>query len=193
MAAVRTIAVALILVTAAACGPSERPKFNIKRASDYEPIRQPEPPRTTSATPDSAATAGSEITLVELGAFKGSCEFSFSGINDQDLVALANATGLRSYRLAGIAIPPQARPEAHAQLRSWVVGEPISIEIEASSPGHDQAVYLYRCSAKAMLNTDLVRDGLAVVVDGPSAHREALNQASMEALTAGRGVWGRKK
>ena len=44
-----------------------------------------------------------------------------------------------------------------------------------------------------MLNADLVRAGLAVVVDGPSLHREALNQASMEALTAGRGVWGRKK
>ena len=195
MSAIRTIAAAMILATVAGCGPSERPKFKIKRAADYEPIVQPAPPPTAttdSAVTDSAVPAGTEITLVEVGGFKGSCDLTFSGINDQDVLALADASGLRGYRLAGISIPPQIRAEAHARLRSWLDGEKIGVEIESSSPGIDRAVYVYRCSAKSMINADLVRAGFAVVVDGPSLHRDALNQASMEALTAGRGVWGRK-
>lgn len=197
MSAIRAIAVAMILVTAAACGPSERPKLKIKRAADYEPIRPPEqqPRAATSdaAATDSAAPTGTETTLVEIGAFKGSCDLSFSGINDQDVLALADASGLRSYRLAGVAIPPQVRAEAHAQLREWLEREAIGIEFEGSTAGMDRAVYVYRCSAKSMVNAELVRAGLAVVVDGPSLHGDALNAASMEALTAGRGVWGRKK
>ncbi|MCM2314356.1 MAG: thermonuclease family protein [Thermoanaerobaculia bacterium] len=196
MSAIRTIAAVMILATLAACGPSERPKFKIKRASDFEPIMQPAPPPATttdSAVTESAVSAGTDLTLVEVGGFSGSCDLTFSGINDQDVLALADASGLRGYRLAGIAIPPQTRAEAHAQLRSWLDKEEIGIEIEGSSPGIDRAVYVYRCSAKSMVNAELVRAGLAVVVDGPSLHRDALNRASMEALTAGRGVWGRKK
>lgn len=195
MSGIRTIAAAMILATFAACGPSERPKFKIKRAADYEPIIQPETSGTATTdgtVSDPAPPSGTEMTLVEVGAFKGSCDLTFSGINDQNVLALADASGLRDYRLAGIAIPPQVRAEAHAQLRSWLDGEEIGVEIEGTSPGIDRAVYVYRCSAKSMLNADLVRAGLAVVVDGPSLHRDALNQASMEALTAGRGVWGRK-
>ncbi|MBI2213821.1 MAG: thermonuclease family protein [Acidobacteria bacterium] len=181
----RWIALTLALVLVADCGPSKRPKFNIKRAADYEPVVP-----TATTAPTTSATPASDVTIVEIGAFKGSCEHSFSGINATDVVALANPSGLRSYRLAGIAIPPEIRANAHAQIRSWLEGEAVGLEIEGASPGIDPAAYLYRCSTKTMLNAELVRAGLAVVSDSPSAHRDALNKASMEALSARRGVWG---
>lgn len=191
----RWIAWGLALALVAGCGPSKRPKFNIKRASDYEPVvTTAAPPATPAVNPEAVSTAPAEgeVTVVEVGSFKGSCDQSFSGINENDIVALADSSGLRSYRLAGIAIPPGIRADAHAQIRSALEGEAIGVEIEAASPGVDPAAYLYRCSAKSMLNAELVSAGLAVVSDAPSAHREALNKASMEALGARRGVWGRQ-
>lgn len=188
---VRVLASLLALALLAGCGPSERPKFNIKKARDYDPVAQgnPEPPAPAATTatppPDTA------VEVVEIGAFKGNCDQSFSGINDADVVALANPSGLRSYRLAGIAIPDEIRVEAHSELRSWLTGEPVGIEIEMGAPGPDAAAYLYRCSSKTMVNAELVRAGLAVVVDTPSVHRDALNKASMEALSVRRGVWGK--
>jgi endonuclease YncB( thermonuclease family) len=187
----RWLALLLALLLVAGCGPSERPKFNIKRAKDYEPIIPPDPPRAT-ATAAPAATA-TEATLVEIEAFKGPCDQSFSGINGQDVVALASASGLRSYRLAGIAIPDEIRAEAHSQLRSWLEGDAIGIEIEPASPGAEPAAYVYRCSSKSMLNTDLVSAGLAVVDDSNSAHHDALAKASVQALSARRGVWGKQR
>jgi endonuclease YncB( thermonuclease family) len=186
----RWLALILALLLVAGCGPSERPKFNIKRAKDYEPIVPPAQPRATAAA-DSAATA-TEATVVEIEAFQGSCDYSFSGINDEDVIALANASGLRSYRLAGIAIPREIRAEAHSQLRSWLEGDAIGIEVEGANPGPEPAAYIYRCSTKMMLNADLVRAGLAVVSDSPSNHRDTLNRASMEALSAHRGIWGKR-
>ncbi|MFA6955047.1 MAG: thermonuclease family protein [Thermoanaerobaculia bacterium] len=187
----RWLALILALLLVAGCGPSERPKFNIKRAKDYEPIVPPESPRAT-ATADTTATAAPAI-VVEIDAFKGTCDHSFSGINGQDVVSLANASGLRSYRLAGIAIPDEIRAEAHGQLRSWLEGDAIGVEIDGASPGAEPAAYVYRCSSKSMLNADLVSAGLAVVSDAPATHRDALNKASMQALTARRGVWGKPR
>lgn len=195
MRSIRTIPIATILLCAVACGPSERPKFHIKKASDYEPIVTPAPPPTASSTqPATASVAppGSEMTIVEVGGFKGACDHSFSSINDEDLVALANPTGLRSYRLAGIAITPGIRAEAHAQLRSWLLGEAIGVELDSAGGGSQPAAYLYRCSSATMVNAELVRSGLAVVSDAPSMHRDALGKASMEALSARRGVWATK-
>lgn len=187
----RWLALLLAILIVAGCGPAERPKFNIKRAKDYEPIIPPESSRAP-ATTDSAATA-TPVTVEEIEGFKGPCDHSFSGINDQDVVALADATGLRSYRLAGIAIPGEIRAETHGQLRSWLEGDTLGIEVEGASPGVEPAAYVYRCSTKTMLNADLVSAGLAVVSESPSIHREALNRASMEALSARRGVWGAQR
>jgi len=187
----RSIAIAIVLVLVAGCGPSERPKFNIKRASDYEPLRTTEPRTDTTATTAPPEPAGTEMTVVEIGAFKGECDRTFSGINGEDLVSLANAGGMRSYRLAGIAIPAGIRGETHERLRGWLEGEALGIEVESGSGGGQPAVYIVRCSTKTWINEELVREGLAMVADTSSAHRDALNQASMEALTARRGVWGR--
>ena len=188
----RVLASMLTLALLIGCGPSDRPKFNIKKAKDYDPVVEgnpelPAPASTTAAAPP----PDTAIEVVEVGAFRGNCDQSFSGINDADVVALANASGLRSHRLAGIAIPDEIRVEAHSVLRSWLTGELVGIEIETGAPGPDTAAYLYRCSSKTMVNAELVRAGLAVVVDTPSVHRDALNKASMEALSARRGVWGK--
>ena len=185
---IAVIGIALLSVVAG-CGSPERPKFNIKREPHIEPLPVPEAKEIYEEPAPATAT---DAVIVEIGAFKGSCEHTFSGINQQDLLALANSTGLRSYRLAGIAIPPEVQAGAHDQLRTWMDGEAIGVEIEGSAASLDPAAYLYRCSTKSMVNVELVRAGFAVVVDAPSAHRDALNQASMEALAARRGVWGRK-
>lgn len=188
----RMLSSLLVLALLAGCGPSERPKFNIKRAEDYEPVvpTGTAPPQATSTTA-TAPPSDTAFEVVEAGAFTGSCDHSFSGVNDTDILTLADASGLRSYRLAGVAIPDAARANAHAELRSWLTGEAVGIEVEAGSPGPEPAVYVYRCSSKTMVNAELVRSGLAVVVDSPSKHRDALSKASMEALAARRGVWGK--
>jgi endonuclease YncB( thermonuclease family) len=190
----RWIAIGVVLALVAGCGPSERPKFNIKRAADLEPIIPPDSTATASAsaTESAAPEASADAEIVEIGAFAGRCNYSFSGINAADVVALADPSGLRGYRLAGIAIPPAVREESHAQLESWLTDEPLGVEAEAGSTGAERSVYIYRCSAKTMLNAELVGAGLAVVIDAPSMHRDVLDKASMEALAARRGVWAAK-
>jgi len=162
----------------------------VKREPRFAPLKVPEA-KEIYKEPATSTAPGSVI--VEVGAFKGACDYSFSSINPSDVVALASPEGLRSYRLAGIAIPDSMREEAHSHLRGLVSGERLGIETEAGDPGGEPSVYVYRCSAKTMLNTELVSAGLAMVSDAPTVHREALNRASMEALSAKRGVWGKKR
>lgn len=190
----RWIALLFAFLMVAGCGPSERTKPETDRTKGNQARAVTGTDGSTaSATADAAATESSEVAVIEIGTFQGICDHTFSGINDQDVVALANASGLRSFRLAGIAIPAEIRAEAHAQLRSWLEGQPIGVEVEAFAQDGDPAAHIYRCSTKTLLNADLVSAGLAVVADVPSAHRDALSRASMEALSARRGVWGKPK
>jgi endonuclease YncB( thermonuclease family) len=186
---IRQVAIALALILLAGCGPSERPKLNIKREPHFEPLPVP-PAKGIYRDPATETAAGTEI--VEIGAFKGSCDFRFSGINDADLISLASPKGLRNYRLAGIGIPDGVRAEAHAQIRQWLADQEVGIVVEPGDPGAEAAIYVYGCGAKSLINLELVRSGLAVVSDAPSGQRDALSKASMEALGARRGVWGAK-
>jgi len=185
-----TVTTALALALLVACGPSERPKLDVKREPRFAPLKVPE---AKEIYKEPAATTATDAVVVEVGAFKGACDYSFSGINASDVVALASSTGLRSYRLAGIAIPDSMRDEAHSHLRGLLGGEKLGIEMETGDPGGEPSVYVYRCTAKTMLNADLVSAGLAMVSDAPTIHRDALNKASMQALSARRGVWGKPK
>jgi endonuclease YncB( thermonuclease family) len=188
--------VALLCLSAlVSCKEPTKPikKLNIKRASDYEPIAPP--PGTVGAEPEvepQAEPPGEAMEIVEVQGFRGDCDSTFVGINTDDLVTMRTASQVRTVRLAGISIPEDVKLMAQNQIRIWLDRKSVGVEIDESLVGLDPAVYLWTCPGGTMINEELVRDGLAVPARGPARRSDALKKASVEALTAGRGVWGKK-
>lgn len=195
-----SLAVLFVLAGAfvsSACSEPSKPikKLNIKRAADLEPISAPMATSTDGVTETAAAAAEgvatTEIEIVDVQGFRGECDSSFVGINDDDLVTVRSANEVRTHRLAGISIPEAVRLEAQNEVRRRLDRKSISVEVDEFVPAIDSAVYLYVCPDGTMINEELVRAGLAVPADSRYRRSDALEKASIEALTAGRGVWGR--
>jgi endonuclease YncB( thermonuclease family) len=182
----------------AACTEPTKPikKLNIKRAADYEPIVAPAT-TTDSATVGEATSdaieppASAPLEIVEVQGYRGECDSSFVGINEDGLVTVRTGAQVRTHRLAGISIPAGVRDEAHNQIRRWLDKKNMSVEVDDSVPSLDVAAYLHLCPDGLMINEELVRVGLAVPSESRFRRTDALKKASVEALTARRGVWGR--
>ena len=89
-----------------------------------------------------------------------------------------------------ISIPASVQLQAQNQVRLWLDDKTISVEPDDSVPALDAFAYLHVCPEGEMLNEELVRAGLAVPSETTYRRTDALKKASVEALTAGRGVWG---
>ena len=109
----------LIVISALliACSEPTKPikKLNIKRASDLEPIAAP---RTGPATPAEApasqeaeSVADEQMEIVEVQGFRGACDSTFVGINDEiaDLPPEASSRTTRSPRSMRLPISISAR------------------------------------------------------------------------------------
>lgn len=183
-----------LVVVAFGCGEPEVKKLNITRAEDLQPIAPaqttPDPLLETTTTEAPVAEDGTPMEILEVGGFRGQCDHTIVGVNEADVVAMRKGNAVASYRLAGISIPDDARFQAHNRIRYLLERKQAGIELEPNSPGLDRAAYLYVCPDGTMVNLELVREGLAVPSDAVSMHKGALDKASIEALTAGRGVWG---
>lgn len=184
-----------------ACSEPTKPikKLNIRKASDYEPIAAPvtstetSTEATSTAAPPNTSTAppAEAMEIVEVQGYKGSCDHVFVGINDDGLATLRSASQVRTFRLAGISIPEAVKLEAHNQIRIWLDKRNVSVEIDDSVPAVDPGAYLHLCPDGFQVNLELVREGLAVPAEQRYKRTDELKKASVEALTAGRGVWGR--
>lgn len=185
----------LSLCAFAACDQPTKPikKLDIKRAADMEPIS---PPPREATEPEAAgedvAQPGEEMEVVDVGGFRGTCDGAFAGINAEDLVTLRSGSQVGTYRLAGISIPAEVRSEAHNQIRIWLERKSVSLEVDESVPAIDPAVYVHVCPEGTIVNEELVRAGLAMPSEARFRRSDALKKVSVEALTAGRGVWGKK-
>lgn len=185
-----------------ACSEPSKPikKLNIRKASDFEPIAAPVE-TGTSGTSDGSSTEtpanttaeepGPPMEIIDVQGYKGSCDHFFVGINDDDLATLRSASQVRTFRLAGISIPESVKLEAHNQIRVWLDDRRISVEIDDSVPAIDSGAYLHLCPDGFQVNLELVREGLAVPTEQRYRRTDELKKASIEALTARRGVWGR--
>jgi len=195
--------VVLTSLSWAACSKPSKPikKLNIQRASDYEPITPPVETGTSDATStasstNATATSNAEapsapMEIINVEGYQGDCDYLFVGINDDDLATLRSGSQVRSFRLAGISIPESVKLEAHNQIRVWLNHRNISVEIDDSVPAIDSGAYLHICPDGFFVNLELVRAGLAVPAGQRYRRTDELKKASVEALTAGRGVWGR--
>lgn len=175
-----------------ACSEPTKPikKLNIKRAADLEPIAAPAATAQESVPP-AEVEPSAEIEIVEVEGYHGTCDSTFVGINDESLVTVRSANDVRTHRLAGISIPEAVRLEAQNEVRRRLDKKSISVEVDEFVPAIDSAVYLYVCPDGTMINEELVRAGLAVPAESRYRRSDALEKASIEALTARRGVWGR--
>lgn len=195
--AARLVALVVFPALLVACSEPTKPvkKLNIKRASDMEPIAAPMETGTDAAKNDPAAPAtqsegGTPLEIIEVQGFRGACDATFVGINDENLVTVRTDTQVRTYRLAGISIPAEIGVDAQNQIRVWLDDARISVEVDDSIPALDAFAYLHICSEGKMVNEELVRMGFAVPSEARYRRSDALKKASVEALTAGRGVWG---
>lgn len=199
MRRIESFAIVLACVLLVGCGEPRYKKLNIKRAADLEPIAAPQSTSTDAEEPKSEppphppqATSTEAMEIVEVAGFRGPCDGTFVGVNEEDLVTVRTATQVRTYRLAGISIPAGARQDAHNQMRFWLDKKAISVEVDESVASIDAPVYIHLCPDGRMVNEELVRAGLAVPSETRFRRTDALKKASIEALTAGRGVWGKK-
>jgi endonuclease YncB( thermonuclease family) len=189
-----TLVAILCLCAFVACDQPTKPikKLDIKRASDLEPISPPPLAAEPETAGEETAQPGEEMEVVEVAGFRGNCDSVFAGVNAEDLVTLRSGPRVGTYRLAGISIPAEVQFEAHNQLRMWLEGKNVSLEVDESVPAIDPAVYIHSCSEGTIVNEELVRAGLAMPSEARFRRSDALKKASVEALTAGRGVWGTK-
>lgn len=188
----------LACVSVLACSEPTKPvkKLNIKRAADLEPIMPPASTHSDQGSAEEPVTAPAmtsteTMEVVEVEDFRGPCDSMFVGVNQDDLVTVRAGRQIRTHRLAGISIPDDARLAAHNQLRMWMDGKAISVEVDESVPAIDAPAYIRLCPDGAMMNEELVREGLALPANARFRRTDALKKASVEALTAGRGVWGK--
>ncbi len=176
-----------LAVIVAGCDTKPRPAFNVPRARTMAAPSPGETTDTTGATVSPAPQAPTKV--IEVGGFRGRCDSQLSAVTDGSLLVLTGRAGTRTYRLAAVAVPADVRTEANEHMRHWLEGETLGVDLEKAAPGVDGAVYIYRCSDHAMLNADLVREGLALPNDSLSKHKDALGKASVEAMTSQQGIW----
>jgi len=183
----------MLLVALVACSEPTKPvkKLNIKRAADMEPVAAPAPPQPETPEATESAEPSEGLEIVEVEGFRGACDTQFVGINEENLVTVRSSNQVRTFRLAGISIPSEVQLDAQNQVRIWLDDKELSVEVDDSVPALDAFAYLHLCPDGTMLNEELVRAGLALPSETRYRRTDALKKASVEALTAGRGVWGR--